>query len=118
MLRSLSVSGRRPDWHSPDAGVLQQRGIEHERAYLAHLEASGIPVTELRDIESDGDSLAPVVSDASRHHSDKGRDETGAAAIAQAALTDGRWFGRADVLRRVDCPRGVERLGLGLARRA
>jgi hypothetical protein len=66
-----------PDWHSPGAVVLQQRGIEHERAYLAHLEASGIPVTDLRDIESDGDSLAPVVSGAWRHRTDPDRDEAG-----------------------------------------
>jgi uncharacterized protein len=24
-------------WHSPDAAVLRQRGMEHEQAYLAHL---------------------------------------------------------------------------------
>jgi hypothetical protein len=44
----------------------------------------------------------------------------GAAAIAQAALTDGRWFGRADVLRRVERQWEFgrsERSGTGFARR-
>ena len=31
-----------PAWHSPDAKVLQERGMAHEDAYLAHLEAQGV----------------------------------------------------------------------------
>ena len=30
-----------PRWNSPDTWVLQQRGMEHEAAYLKHLEGAG-----------------------------------------------------------------------------
>ena len=48
----LAVSlGARPEprWHSPDAKVLQERGMAHENAYLAHLQAQGVSIVNLRD---------------------------------------------------------------------
>ena len=83
-----------PKWHSPDAWVLQQRGMEHEKAYLSHLEAEGISITDLREIDNDATALAETVA----------AMKQGVAAIAQATLANGRWFGRADVLRRVERP--------------
>ena len=83
-----------PKWHSPDAWVLQQRGMEHENAYLSHLEAEGIPITDLREIDGDSTALAETIA----------AMQQGVAAIAQATLTNERWFGRADVLRRVEVP--------------
>src|ERR1700679_835660 len=83
-----------PTWHSPDAWVLQQRGMEHEKAYLAHLFAAGVAICDLREIESEGGALAETIA-AMRE---------GIPAIVQATLTKGRWFGRADVLRRVERP--------------
>jgi hypothetical protein len=38
-----------PTWHSPDLWVLQERGLEHEKAYIAHLAAQGLSVVDLRD---------------------------------------------------------------------
>ena len=35
---------RPPDWFPPDAAVLRERGIEHEDAFLTHLEAQGLSV--------------------------------------------------------------------------
>ena len=40
-----------PAWRSPDAEVLQERGMANEDAYLKHLEAQGVSVLNLRDIE-------------------------------------------------------------------
>ena len=90
------ATGQRPapKWHSPDAWVLQQRGMEHEKAYLSHLEADGIPITDLREIDNDEKALAKTIA----------AMQQGVAAIAQATLANGRWFGRADVLRRVERP--------------
>jgi predicted RecB family nuclease len=95
-LEQGSAEGRwkPPNYFRPEADVLAQRGLEHERAYLAHLEAQGKTVTRL-DPENDGRSalertLAAMFA--------------GAEVIAQATLTVGRWFGRADVLLRVDRP--------------
>jgi hypothetical protein len=81
-----------PAWHSPDAWVLQQRGIAHENAYLQHLEDQGVFVTDLRDIDDDERALTET----------RAAMERGVDAIAQATLASGRWFGRSDVLRRVE----------------
>ncbi len=81
-----------PSWRSPDAEVLQERGMAHENAYLAHLEAQGVSVLYLRDIESPERALAET----------RAAMESGVEAIAQATMANGRWFGRSDVLRRVE----------------
>jgi predicted RecB family nuclease len=81
-----------PRWQSPDTWVLQQRGMEHEQAYLKHLAALGVSICDLRDIHDDDRAIAETFA----------AMERGAEAIAQATLSNGRWFGRADVLRRVE----------------
>ena len=42
------AEGRRkaPAWRDPSLAVLQQRGLEHERAYIAYLRARGLQVVE------------------------------------------------------------------------
>ncbi len=81
-----------PAWKSPDLWVLQQRGAEHEEAYLKHLESAGLAIVNLRDADNDERAFAETSA----------AMEKGPAVIAQAALASGRWFGRADVLRRVE----------------
>ena len=85
---------RPPDWFRPEADVLRQRGIEHEKAYLAHLEKQGVVISRL-------DELAPA---AQALEQTRAAMRSGAQAIAQATLASGRWFGRADLLRRVERP--------------
>jgi len=86
-----------PDWFRPDAEVLRERGLEHERAYLVHLERQGRRITRL-DEEADGARALEHAIAAMR---------AGAEVIAQATLSGGRWLGRADVLLRVDRPSGL-----------
>src|SRR5262250_2119624 len=81
-----------PNQRSPDLWVLQQRGFLHENAYLEHLAAQGAEVVDLRDIVDDERAIAETIAAMA----------IGAEVIAQATLTCGRWFGRADVLRRVE----------------
>ena len=81
-----------PSWRSPDAEVLRERGMAHENAYLAHLEAQGVSMLNLRDIDDSEKALAET----------RAAMESGVEAIAQATLASGRWFGRSDVLRRVE----------------
>src|SRR5882672_3513316 len=85
-----------PDWAAPDLKVIQELGLRHEKAYLAHLAAQGLTVENLGDIE---------------HHEEErliaetlALMERGAEVIAQGALSDGEWFGRPDILRRVEKP--------------
>jgi uncharacterized protein len=80
-----------PTWHSPDLWVLQQRGLEHESAYVAYLAAQGLSVVDLRD-----------VSEQEASHEVATAMEKGVDIIVQPTLVSGRWFGRADVLRRVE----------------
>src|ERR1039458_7069872 len=80
-----------PTWHSPDLWVLQKRGLEHETAYVAHLAAQGLCVVDLRDVSE---------QEASREVG--AAMEKGVDIIVQPTLMSGRWFGRADVLRRVE----------------
>jgi len=85
-----------PDWAAPDLKVIQELGLRHEAAYLAHLSGLGLAVENLGQID----------------HKDEGRllaetlalMERGAEVIAQGSLSDAEWFGRPDVLRRVEKP--------------
>jgi uncharacterized protein len=86
-----------PDWYRPEAEVLRQRGFEHERAFLEHLERQGRRITRLDDEDDGRGALERTVA----------AMYAGADVIAQATLADGRWFGRADVLLRVERPSGL-----------
>lgn len=92
---SVALGAREaPGWQSPDRWVLQQRGLAHENSYLRHLQSQGLSVTSLRDIEAD-----ERAGEEGMLAMERGDD-----VIAQATLANGRWFGRADVLRRVALP--------------
>lgn len=79
-----------PTWRDPALVLLQERGLAHERAFVGHLHECGLSVVELRAVDG---VTAVDRTQASMHE--------GADAIVQAALQDGRWSGRADVVLRV-----------------
>src|SRR5436309_1846129 len=81
-----------PSWRSPDLWVLQARGFEHERAYLGFLADKGLAIVDLRDVDNDATAFAKTCA----------AMESGVPVIVQATLESGQWFGRADVLRRVE----------------
>jgi uncharacterized protein len=66
--------------------------MAHEDAYLAYLASQGLSIVNLR--ETVGDQPAIEATRAAM--------ESGVDVIAQATLVSGRWFGRADILRRVE----------------
>jgi predicted RecB family nuclease len=82
-----------PNWLDPALAVLQQRGLEHERRHVNTLRAEGLEVVDLS--EGPVDEAVEKSINAMR---------AGVDVIVQAALRDGRWFGRPDVLRRVANP--------------
>jgi predicted RecB family nuclease len=83
---------RAPDWAAPDLVVIRERGERHEAAYLAYLaEQKKLQVVNLAEIKGEKELLAET----------RRLMEEGTEVIAQGALTEGRWFGRPDVLRRV-----------------
>ena len=93
----LSVTaGKRaaPSWKAPDLWVLQQRGFEHESAYLRHLHDIGLEVVSLDGLGSDDAAISAT----------RAAMGSGADVIAQATMANEHWFGRSDILRRVGRP--------------
>ena len=82
-----------PTWDNPHARVLQQRGLEHEKAYIEGLRAKGLSVVDLSN-EPEAATWAAM--------------ESGVQVIVQASLAGGPWRGRADVLLRVEQPEELE----------
>ena len=87
-----------PAWAAPDLAVIRERGERHEREYLAHLSAEGLTVENL--------GHTPHEQEKRLLRETLALMERGAEVIAQGALADGEWFGRPDVLRRVEAPSG------------
>jgi predicted RecB family nuclease len=85
---------KRPWQNDPLLDLLFARGVEHEKAYVESLRAEGRGVVDLSN-EKDRDAVVAQTLNAMR---------AGAGIIVQAALRDGRWFGRPDVLLRVETP--------------
>jgi uncharacterized protein len=79
-------------WHSPDLWVLQERGRLHEDAYITQLRERGFSVEDLRVTAADQRSVEAT----------RAAMKSGVDVIVQATLATGRWYGRADVLRRVE----------------
>src|SRR5215510_5244201 len=91
------VRGERsaPEWAAPDLKVIQELGKRHEAAYLKYLEQEKkLKVVRLPDKGSDDALVAETLR----------LMEEGADVIAQGAVRDGIWFGRPDVLLRVERP--------------
>jgi uncharacterized protein len=86
-----------PAWNSPDAQILQERGIAHEEAYVEHLKSTGLAVVSFREFGNDENLVAETLL----------AMQAGADVIVQAAFGDDDWFGRVDVLRKVDLPSGL-----------
>jgi predicted RecB family nuclease len=82
----------KPKIWDPVLETLAERGRAHERQYLEKLKESGLSVVE---IEGGGINSTQVARTLEAMRS-------GAAVIYQAALLQGVWSGRADVLRRLE----------------
>jgi predicted RecB family nuclease len=80
-----------PPFAAASAAILQERGRQHEATYVEHLRRQGLNVVDLRNEPLTSDGVAATVAAMAG----------GLDAIVQAPLVDGRWSGRADVLRKV-----------------
>lgn len=89
-----------PSWDNPHLRVLQQRGLEHEKAYIEWLRSKGLSVV---DLSNEPETTASAATWAAMR--------SGAEVIVQASLASGPWRGRADVLLRVDQPAELTRMG-------
>ena len=89
-LRAANGEFERPQIFSPVTQALQEKGIEHEESYLAHLKLNNNVVIELEDNTSLEDTKAAMAS--------------GADVIYQAKLSNVPWSGYADFLVKVAKP--------------
>lgn len=98
-LEMAAVRGKRtkPKWDDPLLEVLFKRGLEHEQSYVRSLQVDGRQVVSLAHLNEPDAAVAQTL-DAMR---------LGADVIVQAALRDGRWYGRPDVMRRVEIQSGL-----------
>jgi predicted RecB family nuclease len=85
---------QRPMWTDSLVEALFARGLEHERNYVSRLRASGKRIVDLSEIKV-REEVLPAALEAMRK---------GAEVIVQGGVADGRWYGRPDVLLRVDSP--------------
>ncbi len=101
----------RPNRLDPELDVLQRRGLEHEKKYLAYLRDQGRTVVDGRHPAGDD----PTRSKRQLIELDAGltlqRMREGADVIYQATLFDGTWLGYADFLLRVDGSGAASGLG-------
>jgi uncharacterized protein len=84
----------KPDYYDPLLEILRERGFRHEQDFISHLKSQGHEATSI-----DGEGIDDVTVNATLDAMLKGND-----IIVQAALRQGRWTGRADILRRVPVP--------------
>ncbi len=89
-LRAAKGEFERPRTNSPVVQTLQQKGIEHEQGYLAHLKTLHENVVELEEHPTVEQTRAAMAS--------------GADVIYQANLSNATWSGYADFLVKVDKP--------------
>ena len=83
-----------PGDRDPMLDLLRQRGLAHEQDYVRHLEENGYKVAHIDGIGLNQEAVAATL-EAMR---------SGCEIIVQAALSEGAWGGRADVLRRIGVP--------------
>lgn len=82
-----------PDWQDPSLAFLQEKGQEHERAYVEHLKSTELSVCEL-----DGNSVKATIK----------AIEEGYDIITQARFSKDGYVGIADILRKIE---GLSSLG-------
>lgn len=105
-LTALELAGAarlvtRPIRPDPELDVIQQRGLEHERRFLADLEAAGRRATRIEPDETIDDRAERLRRAAAQTEEAIRRGDD---VIYQATFFDGRWLGLADFLLRVETP--------------
>ena len=97
--RAVAEGARsKPKSWNPLLEVLWERGAIHEQNYVKHLKAGRLDVIRIEGIDVNEESVAATIR----------AMQSGVPVIVQGALANGKWSGRADVLRRVE---GQSRFG-------
>jgi len=84
----------RPRFWDPALETLWLRGAQHEANYVGHLSGQDLKPYTVEGVDVSADAVAAT----------EAAMRPGEAVIVQGALADGRWVGRADILRRIERP--------------
>ncbi|TCR68182.1 TM0106 family RecB-like putative nuclease [Bosea sp. BK604] len=84
----------KPVHWDPLLEILRERGFSHERAFIDHLNSAGLKAVTIEGVEIADASVSATIE----------AMKAGYDIIVQGALRQGRWSGRADILRRVETP--------------
>lgn len=108
-LTALELAGAahlvtRPERPDAELDLIQQRGLDHEYRYLAGLESAGRRATRIELDETIEDRAERYRQAAAQTEAAIRRGDD---VIYQATFFDGRWFGLADFLLRVETPSGL-----------
>ena len=90
-LRVATGSLKKPDHYDPLLEILRERGFRHEQNYIEHLKSQGYEIVVI-----EGEGINDATVEATLLSMREGKD-----IIVQAALRQGRWIGRADILKRI-----------------
>ena len=82
-----------PSWVDPLMKLLSERGLDHEQRYADELRSQGLETLDLA--EHQGFSGVEPTIEAMRR---------GVPILLQGSLRNGHWFGRPDVLKRIEVP--------------
>jgi uncharacterized protein len=85
---------KRPYRDDPLLELLWKRGIEHERKFVETLRATSLTVVDLGGLDDPAERVTVTLEEMKR----------GTDVIVQGGLSDDRWFGKPDVMRRVRRP--------------
>ena len=85
---------KKPSYYDPLLEILRERGQLHETAFIEHLKAQGKDVVLIEGVDINDKAVEDTLNSM----------KSGAEIIVQAALRDGQWVGRADILRKIDTP--------------
>lgn len=94
-LDTMVVNGQetKPEFSNPHLKVMQERGFEHEKQYINHLQESGLSFA-MADVESGEDGYQKTI----------GLMKSGVDIISQGVLSLEGWYGRSDILKKVSLP--------------
>ncbi|HSJ94179.1 MAG TPA: hypothetical protein VK896_09110, partial [Gaiellaceae bacterium] len=95
-MRVLRGELARPHLEDPYGSIIREKGNEHERAYLARLEAAGLRIARMPAYEE-----SAIGSEERRRLTEEAIRTGEADVIYQAYLSDGTWRGFADFLERL-----------------
>ena len=86
----------RVKYPDPQLELLWKKGLEHEKAYVESLRASGKTVEDLTDRDQRDLDI--------KHARTLDAMQRGIDIIVQGTLVDGQWMGHPDIMQRVDLP--------------